>query len=35
MRQASGRPLTQAELDARPLPIRVRDAGARLMLPYL
>ncbi|HEY1412451.1 MAG TPA: phospholipase D-like domain-containing protein [Rhodopila sp.] len=27
--------LTQADLDARPLPIRMRDAGARLMLPYL
>jgi cardiolipin synthase len=27
--------LTQAELDARPLAVRIRDAGARLMLPYL
>jgi hypothetical protein len=27
--------LTQAELDARSLPVRLRDAGARLMLPYL
>jgi cardiolipin synthase len=35
MRQASGRALTQADLDARALPIRIRDAGARLMLPYL
>ncbi|PPQ26693.1 cardiolipin synthase [Rhodopila globiformis] len=35
MRRASGRPLTQADLDARPLAIRIRDAGARLMLPYL
>jgi cardiolipin synthase len=30
-----GRALTQAELDARWLPGRIRDAGARLMLPYL
>ncbi|MBN9563031.1 MAG: PLDc N-terminal domain-containing protein [Alphaproteobacteria bacterium] len=28
-------PLTQAILDARRLPTRVRDAAARLMLPYL
>jgi cardiolipin synthase len=27
--------LTQAELDARPLPSRIRDSAARLMLPYL
>ncbi len=27
--------LTQADLDSRSLPIRLRDAGARLMLPYL
>jgi cardiolipin synthase len=27
--------LTQAHLDSRSLPIRLRDAGARLMLPYL
>jgi cardiolipin synthase A/B len=27
--------LTQADLDGRSLPIRLRDAGARLMLPYL
>jgi cardiolipin synthase A/B len=27
--------LEQAELRARSLPIRIRDAGARLMLPYL
>jgi cardiolipin synthase A/B len=27
--------LTQADLDARWLPVRIRDAGARLMLPYL
>ena len=28
-------PFTLAELDRRPLPMRLRDAGARLMLPYL
>jgi cardiolipin synthase len=27
--------LTQGELDARGLPVRIRDAAARLMLPYL
>jgi cardiolipin synthase A/B len=27
--------LTQADLDARSLPVRMRDAAARLMLPYL
>jgi cardiolipin synthase len=27
--------LTRTELDARSLPVRIRDAGARLMLPYL
>jgi cardiolipin synthase A/B len=31
--RASG--LTQADLDARGLPVRMRDAAARLMLPYL
>ncbi len=35
MRRSRGRALTEAELDLRPLPIRLRDAGARLMLPYL
>jgi len=35
MRQATGRPLTQQDLDARGLPVRIRDAAARLMLPYL
>lgn len=35
MRRDRGRALTQAILDSRPLPVRVRDAGARLMLPYL
>jgi cardiolipin synthase len=35
MQQARGSELTQADLDARSLPVRIRDAGARLMLPYL
>lgn len=35
MRRGRGPALTRAELDARPLPIRLRDAAARLMLPYL
>jgi cardiolipin synthase len=35
MQHCRGRPLTQADLDSRPLPVRLRDAGARLMLPYL
>jgi cardiolipin synthase len=35
MESARGPELTQQELDARPLPIRIRDAAARLMLPYL
>jgi cardiolipin synthase len=35
MEHASRSELTQAELDARPLAVRIRDAGARLMLPYL
>ena len=30
-----GKPLTNADLKARPLPIRLRDAGVRLMMPYL
>lgn len=30
-----GSPLTEAELVARPLLLRLRDAAARLMLPYL
>ncbi|MBV8653925.1 MAG: PLDc N-terminal domain-containing protein [Alphaproteobacteria bacterium] len=29
------RPITAAELDRRPLPLRLRDNAARLMLPYL
>lgn len=35
MERARGRGLTQEDLDARGLPARIRDAGARLMLPYL
>jgi cardiolipin synthase len=35
MQDSRGPPLTQAELDARSLPIRLRDAAARLFLPYL
>jgi cardiolipin synthase A/B len=35
MERARGSELTQADLDARSLPVRIRDAGARLMLPYL
>ncbi len=30
-----GPPLTLEELDARPLPAKLRDAAARLLLPYL
>lgn len=35
MHRARGSALTQAELDARTLLVRLRDAGARLLLPYL
>jgi cardiolipin synthase len=35
MERSRGPELTQADLDARSLPVRIRDAGARLMLPYL
>jgi cardiolipin synthase len=35
VRRARGSELTQAEVDARKLPVRLRDAAARLMLPYL
>jgi cardiolipin synthase len=35
MRRGRGFELTQADLDDRSLPVRIRDAGARLMLPYL
>ncbi len=30
-----GAPLTNRELTARPLPVRLRDAAVRLMMPYL
>ncbi|MGD0106417.1 MAG: phospholipase D-like domain-containing protein [Rhodopila sp.] len=33
--RARGSELTQSELDDRSLPVRIRDAAARLMLPYL
>ena len=35
MERSRGKPLTQAELDGRSLPVRLRDAGVRLALPYL
>lgn len=35
MQRARGPELTQEDLDARALPVRLRDAAARLMLPYL
>jgi cardiolipin synthase len=35
MQDAHSSELTLATLDARPLAVRLRDAGARLMLPYL
>ncbi len=35
MQRCRGPALTQEELDARSLPVRLRDAGVRLMLPYL
>jgi cardiolipin synthase len=35
MQRAKGPALTLAEVESRSLPIRLRDAGARLMLPYL
>jgi cardiolipin synthase A/B len=35
MRASRGSPLTEADLKARPLLVKLRDAGARLMLPYL
>ncbi len=35
MKQSRGAPLTLAELNRTPLPIRLRDAAARLLLPYL
>jgi cardiolipin synthase len=35
MQRCRGTALTQATLDARSLPIRLRDAAARLLMPYL
>jgi cardiolipin synthase len=35
MRANRGAALTQAELDSRSLPAKLRDAAVRLMLPYL
>jgi cardiolipin synthase len=35
MERSRGRALTQADLDGRPMPVRLRDAATRLMLPYL
>jgi len=35
VRQQRGDPLTDRELKARSLPVRLRDAGVRLMMPYL
>ncbi len=35
MQQSRGKPLMQAELNDRKLVVRLRDAAARLMLPYL
>ena len=35
MQDSRGSALTQADLDARPVQIRLRDAAVRLLLPYL
>jgi cardiolipin synthase len=35
VRRCQGHPLLQQEIDARTTPIRLRDAAARLALPYL
>ena len=35
MQRSRGKALTQADLDARKLPTRLRDAAVRLLLPYL
>ena len=35
VRRQAGEPLTNKELKARSLPVRLRDAGVRLMMPYL
>ena len=35
MRESRGPALTEAELDRRTLAVRLRDAAARLLIPYL
>jgi cardiolipin synthase len=35
MRQSRGKPLTEADIAARTVPVRLRDSAARLLLPYL
>jgi cardiolipin synthase len=35
MERCHGRPLTRADLDGRSIAVRLRDAAARLLLPYL
>jgi cardiolipin synthase len=35
MQDSRGPALTQAELDRRTLPVKLRDAAARLLIPYL
>jgi cardiolipin synthase len=35
MRKGTARPVTLAEMDARPIPVRLRDGIARLFSPYL
>jgi cardiolipin synthase len=35
MARNKGRPMTQDEIDARTVPMRLRDAAVRLLLPYL
>ncbi len=35
VQRSRGSALTRAELDGRSLPVRLRDAGVRLLLPYL
>jgi len=34
-KRAAARPLTLAEIDARPLPVKLRDGAARLFAPFL
>jgi len=35
MAQNRGRAVATADLEARSLPVQLRDAGARLLMPYL